>query len=466
MCGSADMLKQEGAFLCQSCGLKYSVEEAKKMMIEGTVEVTGTVKVDHTSDIEPLMKRGWMALEDSDSSEAFQCFTKAREINPEYASAYVGRLCAFTSFKSPPWEKNDLFVYVVKKESDLARYYRPLDDMPDYQKAIRFADETYRAQLEGYNNEIKKRIEELSKRYSFFMVIEHCCEHSPVKYSDDPFMTSIKGYCYTGSLKEGSVFKILRTGKQYKYDKYFYKSGSGSTSAVYPTNSDAIRHGDVAVLTHEEEQQYTEQKRRAQEQERVERQRREEQARIAQAEQERIARKEKMKPTIGLLLQLGITAAFLYVVFATDVIYSIESLAFMFIIPGVISLLLGIISLIFRRNCYPKFPWGIIFLSLAFAVTIVTIGVWVDEGWEIRASIIQTVIPVIALIVFIKVAEGEWGVLGSVITLIVFVVVFGIIGGIVGYASASDNFSMFGFALLTLPAIPGIIMMIKAELNP
>lgn len=49
MCGSTDFLKEDGVFVCQSCGCKYSVEEAKKMMVEGVVEVTGTVSVD-TSD--------------------------------------------------------------------------------------------------------------------------------------------------------------------------------------------------------------------------------------------------------------------------------------------------------------------------------------------------------------------------------------------------------------------------------
>lgn len=31
MCESSDLIKQDGAFACQSCGIKYSVEEAKKM---------------------------------------------------------------------------------------------------------------------------------------------------------------------------------------------------------------------------------------------------------------------------------------------------------------------------------------------------------------------------------------------------------------------------------------------------
>lgn len=44
MCGSVDLIKQDGVFVCQTCGCKYSVEEARKMMIEGTVSIDGVVK--------------------------------------------------------------------------------------------------------------------------------------------------------------------------------------------------------------------------------------------------------------------------------------------------------------------------------------------------------------------------------------------------------------------------------------
>lgn len=54
MCGSTNLLKQDGVFVCQSCGTKYSVEEAKKMMVEGTVAVEGTVKIDTSSELKNL----------------------------------------------------------------------------------------------------------------------------------------------------------------------------------------------------------------------------------------------------------------------------------------------------------------------------------------------------------------------------------------------------------------------------
>ena len=36
MCGSSDLLKQDGLFVCQSCGTKYTTEDAKKLLVEGS----------------------------------------------------------------------------------------------------------------------------------------------------------------------------------------------------------------------------------------------------------------------------------------------------------------------------------------------------------------------------------------------------------------------------------------------
>lgn len=68
MCGSTNLLKQDGVFVCQSCGTKYSVEEAKKMMVEGTVDVTGTVKIDTSSELQNLYEIARRA-KDTDNSE-------------------------------------------------------------------------------------------------------------------------------------------------------------------------------------------------------------------------------------------------------------------------------------------------------------------------------------------------------------------------------------------------------------
>lgn len=49
MCESTEVLKMDGIFVCQTCGTKYSVEEAKKMMMETetTIVVKNTVQVEN-----------------------------------------------------------------------------------------------------------------------------------------------------------------------------------------------------------------------------------------------------------------------------------------------------------------------------------------------------------------------------------------------------------------------------------
>ena len=72
MCGGTDLIKQDGVFVCQSCGCKYSVEEAKKMMVEidGTVEVKGTVKVDTSDELSNLYELARRAKDENNSKNA------------------------------------------------------------------------------------------------------------------------------------------------------------------------------------------------------------------------------------------------------------------------------------------------------------------------------------------------------------------------------------------------------------
>ena len=76
MCGSNDLVKQDGVFVCQSCGCKYSVEEAKKMMVEGAVEVTGTVKVDNSAELENLRVLARRAKDTNNTKEAEEYYYK------------------------------------------------------------------------------------------------------------------------------------------------------------------------------------------------------------------------------------------------------------------------------------------------------------------------------------------------------------------------------------------------------
>lgn len=98
MCGSTDLIKQDGVFVCQSCGCKYSVEEAKKMMIEGTVSVQGTVKVDNSDAINNYIKMAKNALDSSNIQEAESYANKVIEIDPQNSTAW------FIKGKAAGWQ--------------------------------------------------------------------------------------------------------------------------------------------------------------------------------------------------------------------------------------------------------------------------------------------------------------------------------------------------------------------------
>lgn len=81
MCGSTDLLKQDGVFVCQTCGTKYSVEEAKKMM-GGVVEVTGTVRVDTTSKLSNLYEIARRSRDDNNTEKAAQYYDMILQEDP------------------------------------------------------------------------------------------------------------------------------------------------------------------------------------------------------------------------------------------------------------------------------------------------------------------------------------------------------------------------------------------------
>ena len=91
MCGSQDLVKDGGVFVCQSCGTKYTVEEAKKMMVEGTVDVKGTVKVDTSDELKNLYEIARRAKDANNSANAAKYYDMilVKDPNSWEANFYV-----------------------------------------------------------------------------------------------------------------------------------------------------------------------------------------------------------------------------------------------------------------------------------------------------------------------------------------------------------------------------------------
>ena len=91
MCCSSDLVKEDGLYVCQCCGAKYSVEEAKKLMVEidGTVEVQGTVKVDNSDKVSNYLTLAEEAFIACDNKQVELYCNKVLEIDENNYEAYA-----------------------------------------------------------------------------------------------------------------------------------------------------------------------------------------------------------------------------------------------------------------------------------------------------------------------------------------------------------------------------------------
>jgi len=90
LCGSNELVKTEGMFVCQHCGTKYTTEEARKLMVEATVTVQGAVQVDGIATSSNLLVRAreFEAQGDIDSAESY--YNKVLDLDPANTEAREG----------------------------------------------------------------------------------------------------------------------------------------------------------------------------------------------------------------------------------------------------------------------------------------------------------------------------------------------------------------------------------------
>ena len=123
------------------------VRGIKKVIVKDEPQATvvkETVVTNASAGIAPLIKRVFMFLEDSKWSEANEYCEKVLDIDPECVDAYLGKLMAELH---------------VKKREELKNLDEPFDKNYNYQKAICFADDKPREELDGYITSIKDECE-------------------------------------------------------------------------------------------------------------------------------------------------------------------------------------------------------------------------------------------------------------------------------------------------------------------
>lgn len=83
LCGSSELVKEGDFFVCQGCGTKYSIENARKLFIEGTV------KIDSSEDMQRYLRLAKEAFDSTNWAKAEEYSSKALEIDDANAEAWL-----------------------------------------------------------------------------------------------------------------------------------------------------------------------------------------------------------------------------------------------------------------------------------------------------------------------------------------------------------------------------------------
>ncbi|HCE61712.1 MAG TPA: hypothetical protein DEQ85_01885 [Clostridiales bacterium] len=132
MCGSPDLVKTDGMFVCQNCGTKYTVEEAKKMMVEGTVQI------DNSAFVEKYLANARRARTKGDWAEVEKYYNLVEQnatenIEAIFYSAYGKLRTTLLDDFSAKWD-ND--IEVVKKSISVLDDYFDMDHEPEQKQVI------------------------------------------------------------------------------------------------------------------------------------------------------------------------------------------------------------------------------------------------------------------------------------------------------------------------------------------
>jgi len=127
--------------------MSMPTEEAVSKSAVNSAKITeqsNTSVVTDRTNVNNLLKRAFLFLEDEDWQSAGQYSEKVLDIDPENANAYIVKLMVDMS---------------VKRQDDLAKCREPFENNGNFIKALRFGDEALGQKLNGYLAAIKENAE-------------------------------------------------------------------------------------------------------------------------------------------------------------------------------------------------------------------------------------------------------------------------------------------------------------------
>ncbi len=100
LCEGTNFVKTEGMFVCQNCGCKYTVDEAKRMMAENNTDVPNIIKVDRNDEEQNCINIGNNAVIGGNGELALLYANKALEINAKNADAWILKMRAIVELST------------------------------------------------------------------------------------------------------------------------------------------------------------------------------------------------------------------------------------------------------------------------------------------------------------------------------------------------------------------------------
>lgn len=203
LCGGTDFAKQDGMFVCQGCGTKYSLEEARKLMgVEapgGAAGGTTTVRIDQSTEVKNLYELARRAKADNNSENAQKFYEQILVKDPSsweanfYTVYYQSMQCKIANIQSAAIRLSNCEDTVLKlirdNITDPEESKKVVDEMAA--KLINISDMLYNAATNHYNG-ISLSIR---NRYTQEF-LNNCCAARDVLYNMGNYVIQIFGDDY------------------------------------------------------------------------------------------------------------------------------------------------------------------------------------------------------------------------------------------------------------------------------
>lgn len=221
MCGSNDIVKQDGYYVCQHCGTKYTVEEARKLI--------GTVKIDNSEELSNLYQLARRARNQNNAENAFKYYDQILVKDPTsweatffqvYYQAIQTKIMYISSAAYSVANNLGSTMNMISKISDTKTKENAISTVTDY--SLRIANSLAVATLNHYkkfsetSGAHRECYERLVAIYSIYTSLENALKQNLFFRGD-----------YIRALKERAVF--LSNNNQF-FDRQFVKTEMNTLS--------------------------------------------------------------------------------------------------------------------------------------------------------------------------------------------------------------------------------------------